>query len=317
MKRIKLTLLLCGILFAFSCTDNGIQQDMDNLAASKEIGSPVQNVPNFDWTCKMLTSTVNFAYDTYAIGDDFIQGWSQQKIPGSNVLTPVEYNASGNPVKITRYEGGYDSTIYILSYTSSKLNKIVATGYGPYTGGADSRTTYDFTYTGTTISIKLTRGPVGSMFVRDVGLRILYYDTEGRLKEKKHYERALDTSPHHIMKYAYNAAGNMTNILYIIPDEGQKVIAEFHSYDNKKSVYGTHPVWQLLREQYSVNNPTFYTYRIAQGSSVRRYRINYTYTLLGYPVNVNTDKESYNFDTNQWVPTGSDEGSFGYACEEN
>jgi hypothetical protein len=315
MKRNFSLLLVTSMLLVLSCTDSGIQDDLDRAAALKDENSPAQNIPPVHWRCNMLTNTANLSYDFYAFGDDFVYGHSGQENPFTDEVVPVEYNAQGNPVKIRNYHVPFDSTVYVLTYTSLlQLKRIVKRGYHHMVDGFDYNTTYNFTYSGSTLTVDITTVANNGTPSFDDGSLKFYFDTEGRIKEKKHYTVSTDATPHHIMKYAYNAAGNLANILYIVPNEGQKKIAEFYSYDNEKNIYGSNKVWQLLFEQYSKNNPTYYVKWNAVSTTKHRELITYTYNGLGYPTHLDIQSSNFNFTTNQWAPLHGTHADVEYDC---
>jgi hypothetical protein len=315
MKRIAAITLLVSLCI-FSCVDHDMQSSLENVKSQSAGLNETQNFPGITWECNMLTNYGSMWYDSYAWGMVFD---ADHRNPTTGEVIPIEYNTKGNPVRITSYSVPFDSTITTLAYDQlSQLSRIVSVGYHHMLDLYDYTTIYDFTWESRSVYIKVTRRLTDGAPAFDYGAYRILFDTQERIKENRHYMLSTDASPHHISKYSYNSAGNLHNILYIVPNEGQRVIAEFFSYDNRKNIYRTNKVWQLLFEQYSANNPTYFITRHAYSeTNLNRYTVTYLYNSASFPRGAAYARERFNFDTNQWVNGSTNTTLTTYDCDSH
>lgn len=289
------------LLLLIACGEDPLRDVTDRDLATREANPGITGIgpppPQIPWTCSIATSTEALAYHYYALGNDFFQGQD----PAAEIV-PIEYNSLENPTRITTYGGMFDSTRSVFSYdASARVKRLVRYGYHMMNNGLNYTTTYNFAYQGTTsitVSRVTTPGALWAPF--DTGYTKLYLDSEGRVKEKREYLASTDATAQYILKYAYNSAGNLLNILYIVPDEGQMTLARFDAYDTKKNLYRTNKIWQMLMEQYSTNNPTDYTVQWPGADFKMRFTVNYLYNLPGYPVSYDRERQDYYIPSGEW-----------------
>ncbi|MBO9631921.1 MAG: hypothetical protein J7578_02300 [Chitinophagaceae bacterium] len=165
-------------------------------------------------------------------------------VPG--VLT-FHYNSNGDPDSIlsTNESSGYNS----VWFRYDSLNRLIQSAYT--SGGADrfiywSKYYYDSTgrivkdtsYSYGRIVGGLPFYPAGNHYTE------YEYDALGRVTKttvKNQDPYSGNYLPPLVTTYAYNLAGNL--------------ILSGVTYDNKQSLYSTHPVFQFMARDYSVNNP--------------------------------------------------------------
>lgn len=170
----------------------------------------------------------------------------------------ITYNNKGNPVSMIRTVTGTSTPNFFFRY--DKRNRVTDV-IGIYDDGVgfetwhrlyyDHRdriirdTTYDFGIVGETPQ------PIPGRDLIARNISTFEYDAHNRII------RSTDTyggSPDMITttRYIYNSAGNLG---LIVTSRGDAVDSfAFNNYDNKMNMHLTHPIWQYLDRDYSLNN---------------------------------------------------------------
>ncbi|MBL7698000.1 MAG: hypothetical protein JNK79_07570 [Chitinophagaceae bacterium] len=174
----------------------------------------------------------------------------QHTVGGGTTITAVfTYDHRGNPVSVL-----YESTDVIwpndhyFSYDrQGRLSKYVSTGQGDFTH------TYAYDANNRIIRDTTFIGPPNSPTTFYVFVSTLTYDSQGRIIKENIRNIATGTDdsgnqlpllPTRNPTYTYDARGNLAV-------KGWKS----SSYDNKVSIFRTHPVFQFIHRNYSMNSP--------------------------------------------------------------
>ncbi|HEU4553040.1 MAG TPA: hypothetical protein VFS25_09405 [Chitinophaga sp.] len=185
------------------------------------------------------------------------------------------YNAIGNPVSITRgrpstgapnYLFRYDAQHRLTDYIGVYANGLVFETWHHYTYNNHDNIVTDTTYV---FGIVTDHGPAPDPQAPPpydhlfVGHTTAYeYDAQHRII------RAYDDfgqPPVSTTRYIYNADGNLAVIRSYDPYTADSSDVALTSYDNKVNLHRTHPIWQFLDRDYSVNNHEQVTAYNAQG----------------------------------------------------
>ncbi|GAA3951162.1 hypothetical protein GO495_13080 [Chitinophaga oryziterrae] len=187
-------------------------------------------------------------------------------IQGFSVSVPEDtltfaYNNKGNPVSITRTYVGTSSPNFLFIY--DKKNRMTDF-YGVYTSpnpyfdiwhryhyDAKNRiisdTTYEFGFVGPGIPLP-DQTNNGQLRVRNVST--YGYDLKDRIvKSTDTY--GFPESDITTRFYTYNRDGNLVKI---VTTRSGVTNTETYSFDDKINLRSTHPIWQFLDRDYSVNN---------------------------------------------------------------
>jgi len=158
------------------------------------------------------------------------------------------YNAKGDPVSVTKTVAATGSPNYLFRYDVHRR----LTGFiGVYSDGlhfefwhrygydSKNRIVQDTTYT----FGALTDPPLQGFLER---ITTYTYDAKNRIIRQDGLHPSSGNT--YVIRYYYNQQGNLEKI-----EEGSFVT--LLTYDNKVNMHRTHPVWQFLDRDFSVNNP--------------------------------------------------------------
>jgi hypothetical protein len=165
----------------------------------------------------------------------------------SNDSAVFVYNAKGDPVSVTKTIPGTGSPNYLFRYDAHRrLTDFI----GVYDGGVrfefrhrygyDSRNriVQDTTYT----FGALTDPPPQGMLER---ITTYTYDSKNRIVRAEALYPPNGST--YVIRYYYNQQGNLEKI-----DDGSATVL---TYDKKVNMHRTHPIWQFIDRDFSVNNP--------------------------------------------------------------
>jgi len=167
--------------------------------------------------------------------------------------TRITYRSNGLPatVKYEMHDVAFDYTdSFTFHYAYDHLNRLVSESsdwvYGP--------NLIYYAYEGnSSLPVRDTIRALYESFVED-----LQYDVKGRIikKARRDFQFVIpedNPGPHpdEVYKYYYDARGNRQEH---ISNPGYPGIIQ---YSDKPSLYSTHPVWQLIHKDYSINSVPF------------------------------------------------------------
>lgn len=175
----------------------------------------------------------------------------------------ISYNSKGNPVSIIRSYVGTGSPNYLFRYDKqNRLTDIVGAYsnpnyfetwhhyvYGKNKGGKNDLPITDSVYIFGTVG----NGPLPEPDYYSLRYTDFTYDSYGRIIKAVE----VDVRPYpgtNTLYYHYNSAGNLEEITTDAP-AGKSMASNISAYDNKVNPHRTHPIWQLIDRDYSVNNP--------------------------------------------------------------
>jgi hypothetical protein len=176
------------------------------------------------------------------------------------------YNHKGNPVKISRglpatgapdYLFRYDAPGRLQDYVGVYLGGINFEFWTRYYYDAQGRvagdTTYNFGVVGPNGPLPDPNAPPPYDQLYIGSTQAYQYDNQNRITAVL---RTYNGGYSQIYQYDYNAAGNL-EWFRALDGQDHSLIYEVHYtvYDNKVNMHRTHPVWQLIDRNYSVNNP--------------------------------------------------------------
>ncbi|WP_298735161.1 hypothetical protein [uncultured Chitinophaga sp.] len=159
------------------------------------------------------------------------------------------YNAKGDPVSITRTIPTTGHPNYLFYYDAHRR----LTDYiGVYSDGVHFEFRRRYGYDSKNRIVQDTLFTFGALTDPPqqwyVELITTYtYDARNRIiRQDDQHPR---TGGRYIMRYVYNEEGNLEKVY-----NGNSVIFTY-TYDNKVNLHRTHPVWQFIDRDFSVNNP--------------------------------------------------------------
>lgn len=187
------------------------------------------------------------------------------KLKGEILFTDsvlITYNAKGNPVSMTRTRVGTGAPNFLFRYDKyNRLTDII----GAYSGNVTFETWHHYVYSNNSYSDALRpvtdtiytfgvigTGPLPEQIFHGVRYTDFTYDRYGRII----VAREVDIRPipdTRELRYYYNAAGNLISLATTYPQGIDSI--NLVAYDNKINPHQTHPIWQLIDRNYSVNNP--------------------------------------------------------------
>lgn len=217
--------LFVGLLQIASCTKNVENVTTDSVTAevSNDLSFPTTN--EFS-NCKLR----RVVYENPFVGQSTV-----------NML--FTYNAQGNPLSLVKTSGDYNTTNFYFYYDSKKrltglLENHDQSNWSEYT--LLHRYGYDENNRITSDTLLgLWREPWQELTPRAITL--LNYDSQGRIIKEN------------IRDFWSGTTGNPT---YTYDVRGNLAVANWKSswYDNKVSIFRSHPVLQFIHRNYSRNN---------------------------------------------------------------
>lgn len=174
----------------------------------------------------------------------------------------IAYNSLGNPISILRTAAITGSPNYFFRYDQQNrlIDKIGA--YGDESGDNYYETWHHYIYKGNSKRPfadssyafgTIGTGPLPGPDYLSKGYTTFSYDSYGRMVNVLQTEIYPYTDVY-TYSYHYNAAGNLDVIVSDFPF-GEPEVKYITTYDNKINLHRTHPIWQLIDRDYSVNNP--------------------------------------------------------------
>jgi len=175
------------------------------------------------------------------------------------------YNTDGNPVTITRSVAGTGMPNYIFRYDARQRLTDYA---GVYTG---SRNTFEswhhYTYNSRDLIITDTmyifglvtdNGPVvdpESPYEQLYIAQVSSYEYDAQHRIIKAYD-SFGQPPARLTRYIYGADGNLAVVRSYDPFTQDSTDTHYSGYDHKVNLHRTHPIWQFLDRDFSLNNRT-------------------------------------------------------------
>lgn len=178
----------------------------------------------------------------------------------------ITYNNKGNPVSMTRTHVGTGAPNFFFRYDrNNRLTDII----GAYSGNVQFETWHHYVYsnnysnniygnnlrpiTDTVYTFGVIgTGPLPEQIFHGVKYTDFSYDRYGRIIVAKEVEiRPIPDSRE--LRYYYNAAGNLVSLATTYPQGVDSI--NVINYDDKINAHQTHPIWQLIDRDYSINNP--------------------------------------------------------------
>jgi hypothetical protein len=178
-----------------------------------------------------------------------------------------QYNALGNPLSITRGIVSTGAPNYFFRYDAQHR---LTDYYGAYSGGRvfefwhryiyDSNnhiatdTMYLFGLVGDNGPLPDPQAPPPYDQLYAGNISTYQYDAQHRII------RATDTygsdpfGPIHASRYIYGANGNLAVVRTYDPYTSDSTDLNMGGYDNKINLHRTHPIWQFLDRDFSLNN---------------------------------------------------------------
>jgi hypothetical protein len=154
------------------------------------------------------------------------------------------YNAAGDPLSLIYAQGGTGNPNYFFYYDSKKRLREFREGYSP--DDIVEATWHKYGYNSSDqIIVDTILHPgfeiEGEVIPGDTTISLLTYDIQGRIIKES--SRNIKGGPTRNPTYTYDARGNLGV-------NGWKS----SSYDNKVSIFRSHPVFQFIHRNYSKNN---------------------------------------------------------------
>jgi len=173
----------------------------------------------------------------------------------------IAYNNKGNPVSMTRTHVGTGAPNFFFRYDkNNRLTDII----GAYSGNVEFEAWHHYVYGNNKYSNVLRpvtdtiytfgvigTGPLPQQVYYGVRYTDLSYDRLGRIIIAKEVEIRPIPGTREI-RYHYNAAGNLVSLTTTYPQGVDSI--NVVRYDNTINAHQTHPIWQLIDRDYSVNN---------------------------------------------------------------
>lgn len=178
------------------------------------------------------------------------------------------YNALGDPVTITRGVAGTGSPNYFFRYDAQRRLKDYC---GVYANGRTFEFWHRYAYDNYNHLVADTmylfglvgdNGPLPDPQAPPpydqlyVGMTSTYqYDAQHRIiRATDSYGPPPSTLPQNVHRYIYGANGNLAVIRTYDPYTLDSMDLNLSGYDNKVNLHRTHPVWQFLDRDFSLNN---------------------------------------------------------------
>jgi len=174
----------------------------------------------------------------------------------------ITYNNKGNPVSMTRTHVGTGAPNFFFRYDkNNRLTDII----GAYSNNLEFETWHHYVYGNSTYGNELRpitdtvytfgvigTGPLPAQIFYGVRYTDFSYDRYGRIIVAKEVDVRPITGSREL-RYYYNAAGNLVSLATTYPQGVDSI--NIVNYDNKINAHQTHPIWQLIDRDYSINNP--------------------------------------------------------------
>jgi hypothetical protein len=172
----------------------------------------------------------------------------------------ISYNNKGNPISMTRTNVGTGSPNYFLRYDKKNRPTDII---GAYINNLEFETWHHYVYSNTgnknlpvTDSIytfgTIGTGPLPETVIYGMRYSDFSYDSYNRIIKAVEVE-IRPTPGTRTISYYYNAAGNLAAIATRYPEGVDSI--NITAYDNKINPHQTHPIWQFIDRDFSVNNP--------------------------------------------------------------
>jgi len=201
-----------------------------------------------------------------------IQWISTPATEGAYDTLRFSYDNYGNPTTISRLETIDDAYSSYKDYTfwydhERRLTDLIGTSVLPVTSGNGFDNWDKFYYTGGRVTLDslfvfgIVDGTRPKGFVTGIPrlVRVSHYeyDAKGRINRVTDVGEAGGFTTN--QSFTYNGDGNLVKIMqvgyYSVTNPPyDTTIMQFSGYDNKINVDRTHPIWQFLDRNYSVNN---------------------------------------------------------------
>jgi hypothetical protein len=165
-------------------------------------------------------------------------------VQGYTISGLFTYNSAGNPISLTYAQGGTGNPNYFFFYDSKKRLREFRMGYSP--NDIMEATWHKYGYNSNDqIIVDTIYNPgfteQGQVFPGDTVISKITYDDQGRII--KETIRNIKGGPTRYPTYTYDNRGNLGVIGW-----------KSSSYDNKVSIFRSHPLFQFIHRNYSKNN---------------------------------------------------------------
>jgi hypothetical protein len=171
--------------------------------------------------------------------------------------TNITYNSISLPARCKHSEESYDSLVSNFYYDASNRLLKITTGWYPKSHVfADFITEYSFfnyLANGTTQVVQYYQSPLDQT-PQGRSTLLLEFDASHRVVKQTRSDA--NGVAQGYLRYVYDANGNQSNIYIWSVDHPEQLYYHFNTYDTKRNFCTTNSVWQLLLDQYSLNNPT-------------------------------------------------------------
>lgn len=166
----------------------------------------------------------------------------------SNDSAVFVYNAKGDPVSVTKTIASTGHPNYLFRYDARRrLTDFI----GVYSDGVHFEFRHRYGYDSknrivrdTTYTFGVLTDPAPQGFLE----RITTYTYDSRNRIVRLDGLYPPSGATYVYRYYYNQQGNLEKV-----DYGDFVT--FLTYDNKVNMHRTHPIWQFIDKDFSVNNP--------------------------------------------------------------
>lgn len=218
------------------------------------------------------------------------------------------YNALGNPVSIIRGVVGTGSPNYFFRYDAQHR---LTDYYGAYSDGRTFELWHRYVYDSNNHIVADTMymfglvGPNGplpdpqapppydQLYVGNIST--YQYDAQHRIIRTTDTYGAPPMGPVYASRLIYGANGNLAVIRTYNPYTSDSTDTNLSGFDNKINLHRTHPIWQFLDRDFSVNNHANVTAYNAQGLPLTIQgsgtpEVNYSFISLHY---INTLQITY------------------------
>jgi hypothetical protein len=179
--------------------------------------------------------------------------------------TDITYNSDATPARCKHSEESYDSLTSNFYYDATKRLKSITTNWYPHSHVLSDYQTdyYTFNYLANgTLLVSQYSYQGGNSVKQGVGCLLIEFDSKQRVAKQSRTVGALDGSGllTGYLRYAYGTDGNLSDVYSWALGATEVPYYHFNTYDTKRNFCTTNSEWQLLLDQYSLNNPTNFIY---------------------------------------------------------